>query len=70
MAEAHHEEDHMRKIITSVCTAALLATVIVGTWAMTPVSSANPTAAPAAMNPFEMMLNAPALPVHVIVDAV
>jgi len=61
----------MRKI-TSICIAVLLAAVIAGTWAMT-----NTTAktnglidAPAAMTPFEMMMNAKDLPVHNIVDAV
>ncbi len=60
----------MRKIITSACTVALLAAVIVGTWAMTTAKSANPPVTPAAMNPFDMMLNASDLPVHNIVDAV
>ena len=59
----------MRKIVTSACAAALLVTAIVGTWAMTPANS-DTQVTPAAMNPYEMMLNAPAMPVHVIVDAV
>ena len=61
----------MRKIITSACTAALLGVVIVGTWAMTNTTakSANPPA-PAAMEPFDMMLKAVDLPVHNIVDAI
>jgi hypothetical protein len=61
----------MRKILP-VCTAALLAAVVVGTWAMTTKASAPnaPIVAPAAMNPFDMMLNALDLPIHVIIDAI
>ena len=58
----------MRKM-TSTCIAVLLATVIVGTWAMT--SSTNALIdGPAAMTPFEMMTNTKDLPVQNIVDAV
>ena len=63
---------HMRSIVTSGCTAALLIAAIGGTWAIT-YSSTNPgkpRLSQAAINPFEMMLNAPALPVLVIVDPV
>jgi len=61
----------MRKI-TSTCIAVVLATVIVGTWAMTN-TTANTNGlidGPAAMTPFEMMTNTKDLPVDNIVDAV
>ena len=61
----------MRKM-TSTCIAVLLATVIVGSWAMTN-TTANTNGlidGPAAMTPFEMMTNTKDLPVQNIVDAV
>lgn len=61
----------MRKIM-SVCAVALLATVIVGSWAMTTKANAPnaPEVTAAAMDPFDMMLKAVDLPIHVIVDAI
>jgi hypothetical protein len=57
----------MRKKM-SVCAVALLAAVIVGGWAMTTTAKAPPEVVPAAMNPFELMLKAIELPIHIIVD--
>ena len=59
----------MRKVVTGSM-AALLAVVVVGTWAMTQTTAKSPTVGPAAMNPHDMMVNAKDLPVHDIVDAV
>jgi hypothetical protein len=59
----------MRKVMTA-CIAALLAVVVVGTWAMTQTTAKSPIVGPAAMNPHDMMVNAKDLPVHDIVDAV
>jgi len=60
----------MRKIL-SVSAVALLAAVIVGGWAMTTTTAKGPpTVAAAAMNPFEMMLRAIELPIHIIVDTI
>jgi hypothetical protein len=56
--------------IMSGCFAVLLATVILGTWAMTRSTAESGVAGPAAMNPLEMMTNTKDLPVHEIVDAV
>ena len=59
----------MRKVLTASM-AALLAVVIVSSWAMTQTTAKSPTVGPAAMNPHDMMINAKDLPVHEIVDAV
>ena len=59
----------MRKVMT-VCIAALLAVVIVATWALRPTTAQSPTEGPAAMNPLEIMINAKDMPIHDIVDAV
>jgi hypothetical protein len=61
----------MRKI-PSVCAVALLAAVIVGSWAMSTKAKApnTPEVTAAAMSPFDMMLKAVEMPVHVIVDAI
>jgi predicted Co/Zn/Cd cation transporter (cation efflux family) len=60
----------MRKIMP-ICIAALLATVVAGTWVMTRTAqSHSATLGDPPMNPFEMMMNVDNLPVHNIVDAV
>jgi hypothetical protein len=61
----------MRKIL-SVFTAALLTAVIIGSWTMSTKGKAPhaPVVAPAAMNPFDLMLKAIELPVHIIEDAI
>ena len=61
----------MRKILY-VCTAALLAAVIIGNWTLSTKGKAPnaPAVAPAAMNPFDLMRKAIELPVHIIEDAI
>jgi hypothetical protein len=63
----------MRKIMP-ICIAALLATVVAGTWVMTRTAQSHSVTPgePAAMNPFlmMMMMDVDNLPVHNIVDAV
>jgi hypothetical protein len=65
------ERRRMRAITFS--SIAVLATIFAGAWSLTHTTGrtlANPAAAEPAMNPSEMMKNAPEMPVHVIVDAI
>jgi len=57
---------------TSICIAVLFAAVLVATWAMTNTTAQTNGAidTPAAMIPFDMMMNATDLPIQNIVDAV
>jgi hypothetical protein len=60
----------MQKIL-GVCTAALLAAVIIGSWTMSTKGKAPnaPAVAPASVDPFDLMRKAIELPVHIIEDA-
>ena len=62
----------MRKVVPAFI-AVLVASIVVGAWAMTrstAESQAAPIAAPAPMNTLDMMMNRTTLPVHEIVDAI
>ena len=58
------------RTITLMGIATLLTIAAVGSWATTHTTAKSSAAAPAAMNPLQMMMNTDKLPVHHIVDAI